>query len=176
MSNQGQICTATSRILVEEGIYDRFVDAFKAQVKETSKVGDPFREDTFQGPQITKAQYEKVLAYIESGKSEGARLTTGGEPHKDANGKGFFIAPTVFTGVEDSMKIYREEIFGPFAVITAFKTEDEAIRRANDTTYGLGGAVFTENLTKAHRVAREYSLLLVEVVEVVVPSYLVLKS
>ena len=154
MSNQGQICTATSRILVEEAIYSRFVDLFKTQVQETSKVGDPFKDDTFQGPQVTKAQYDKVLAYIESGKSEGATLATGGEPHKSVNGKGFFIAPTVFTGVKDSMKIYREEIFGPFVVISSFKTEDEAVERANDTTYGLGSAVFTENLTKAHRVAR----------------------
>ena len=139
---------------MEESIYDRFVEGFKTHVKETSKVGDPFKDDTFQGPQVTKAQYDKVLAYIESGKSEGAILATGGEPQKDRNGKGFFIAPTVFTGVKDSMKIYREEIFGPFVVISSFKTEDEAIERANDTTYGLGSAVFTENLTKAHRVAR----------------------
>ena len=154
MSNQGQICTATSRILVEETIYDRFIDAFKAQVQETSKVGDPFKEDTYQGPQVTKAQYDKVLDYIQSGKSEGATLATGGEPFKNANGKGFFIAPTVFTNVKDSMKIYREEVFGPFVVISSFKTEDEAVERANDTTYGLGSAVFTENLCKAHRVAR----------------------
>ena len=78
----------------------------------------------------------------------------GGTPHKNANGKGFFIAPTVFTNVTPAMKIYREEVFGPFVVISSFKTEDEAIERANDTTYGLGSAVFTENLTKAHRVAR----------------------
>ena len=97
-----------------------------------------------------------MLAYIESGKSEGATLAAGGEPHKDVNGKGFFVSPTMFTGVKDNMKIYREEIFGPFVVVSSFKTEDEAIQRANDTTYGLGSAVFTENLTKAHRVAREY--------------------
>ena len=154
MSNSGQICTATTRILVEEPIYDQFIDLFKTQIKETSKVGDPFKDDTFQGPQVTKAQYEKVLAYIESGKSEGATLAMGGEPYKNAGGKGFFIAPTVFTGVKDNMRIYREEIFGPFVIISSFKTEDEAIERANDTTYGLGSAVFTENLTKAHRVAR----------------------
>ena len=154
MSNQGQICTATSRVLVEESIYDKFVEAFKAQIKETSKVGDPFKDDTFQGPQVTKAQYERVLSYIESGKSEGAQLVAGGEPHKDVNGKGFFIAPTVFTGVKDSMKIYREEVFGPFVVIASFKTEEDAIDRANDTTYGLGSAVFTQDLTRAHRVAR----------------------
>ena len=154
MSNMGQICTATSRVLVEESIYDKFVTLFKEQVKAVSKVGDPFSDETFQGPQVTKTQYERVLSYIESGKSEGATLATGGEAYKDVNGKGFFIAPTVFTNVKDSMKIYREEVFGPFVVIASFKTEEEAIERANDTTYGLGSAVFTENLTKAHRVAR----------------------
>lgn len=154
MSNMGQICTATSRILVEESIYDKFVTLFKEQVKSVSKVGDPFSDETFHGPQVTKTQFERVLSYIESGKSEGATLVTGGEAYKDVNGKGFFIAPTVFTNVKDSMKIYREEVFGPFVVIASFKTEEEAIERANDTTYGLGSAVFTENLTKAHRVAR----------------------
>ncbi|KAK0516343.1 hypothetical protein JMJ35_000946 [Cladonia borealis] len=154
MSNMGQICTATSRVLVEESIYDEFVTLFKEQVKAVSKVGDPFSDETFQGPQVTKTQYERVLSYIESGKSEGAILATGGEAYKDVNGKGFFIHPTVFTNVQDHMKIYREEVFGPFVVIASFKTEEEAIERANDTTYGLGSAVFTENLTKAHRVAR----------------------
>ena len=154
MSNMGQICTATSRVLVEESVYDKFVELFKEQVKAVSKVGDPFSDETFQGPQVTKTQYDRVLSYIESGKSEGATLATGGEAYKDANGKGFFITPTVFTNVKDTMKIYREEVFGPFVVISSFKTEEEAIERANDTTYGLGSAVFTENLTKAHRVAR----------------------
>jgi len=154
MSNMGQICTATSRILVQEEVYEKFVEMFKEQVKSVSKVGDPFKDETFQGPQVTKAQYERVLGYIESGKSEGATLATGGEAYKDVDGKGFFISPTVFTNVKDSMKIYREEVFGPFAVIASFKTEDEAVEMANDTTYGLGSAVFTENLTKAHRVAK----------------------
>lgn len=154
MSNQGQICTATSRVLVQEGIYDKFVEQFKEVVKSTSKVGDPFAEDTFQGPQVTKAQYEKVLGYIDSGKSEGATLTSGGVPHKNVgDGKGFFIEPTIFTGVKDDMKIYREEIFGPFVVVASFKTEEDAIRMANDTTYGLGSAIFTQNIERAHRVA-----------------------
>ncbi|KAI9660416.1 MAG: hypothetical protein M1821_009766 [Bathelium mastoideum] len=155
MSNMGQICTATSRILVQEGIYDKFISAFKEHVASTSKVGDPFKDDTFQGPQVTKAQYERVLSYIESGKSEGATLVAGGEPYKDVNGKGFFIAPTVFTNVRDEMRIFREEVFGPFVVISSFKTEEEALRRANNTTYGLGSAVFTQDLAKAHRVARK---------------------
>ncbi|KAL8951453.1 MAG: hypothetical protein Q9222_002578 [Ikaeria aurantiellina] len=155
MSNQGQICTATSRVLVQEGCYDKFVGLFKKAIQETSKVGDPFSESTFQGPQVTKAQFERVMGYIESGKSEGATLAMGGKAYKDVSGgKGFFVEPTVFTGVQDSMKIYREEVFGPFVVVASFKTEEEAVAKANDTTYGLGSAVFTQNITKAHRVAR----------------------
>jgi aldehyde dehydrogenase (NAD+) len=154
MSNMGQICTATSRVLVQEGVLDKFVEQFKEIVKSTSKVGDPFADDTFQGPQVTKAQYEKVLGYIEAGKSEGAQLASGGVPHKNVgDGKGFFIEPTIFTGVKDDMKIYREEVFGPFVVIASFKTEEDAIRMANDTTYGLGSALFTQNIERAHRVA-----------------------
>lgn len=155
MSNQGQICTATSRILVQEGIYDKFIAAFKDHVKQTSTVGNPFEDATFQGPQVTKAQYERVLSYIEAGKSEGATLLSGGVPHKDVGGKGFFIEPTIFTDVKDNMRIFKEEVFGPFVVVSSFKTEEEAIDRANDTSYGLGSAVFTENITKAHRVARK---------------------
>ncbi|KAG9785253.1 Aldehyde dehydrogenase [Exophiala dermatitidis] len=154
MSNQGQICTATSRVIVQEEIYDKFVELFKKVVRETSKVGDPFSDDTFQGPQVTKAQYERVLSYIESGKEEGATLASGGVPYKNVGGgKGFFIEPTVFTNVKDNMKIYREEIFGPFVVVASFKTEEDAIRMANDTTYGLGSAVFTTDIERAHRVA-----------------------
>ncbi|GAB7353647.1 hypothetical protein MBLNU459_g4057t1 [Dothideomycetes sp. NU459] len=155
MSNQGQICTATSRILVQEGIYEKFIAAFKDHVKKTSTVGDPFEDATFQGPQVTKAQYERVLSYIEAGKSEGATLLSGGVPHKDVGGKGFFIEPTIFTDVKDNMRIFKEEVFGPFVVVSSFKTEEEAIDRANDTSYGLGSAIFTENITKAHRVARK---------------------
>lgn len=154
MYNQGQVCTATSRVLVQEGIYDKFVEAFKEHVKKTSVVGDPFKDETFQGPQVTKTQFERVLSYIESGKSDGATLVAGGEAYKDVGGKGFFIAPTIFTNVKDNMKIYREEVFGPFVVISSFKTEEEAVERANDTTYGLGAAVFTQDITKGHRLAR----------------------
>lgn len=141
MFNMGQVCTANSRILVQEGVYDKFVAAFKEEVKNVSKVGNPFDDATFQGPQVTKTQYERVLGYIESGLSEGATLAMGGKPSKNVNGKGFFIEPTIFTNVKDDMKIYREEVFGPFVVISSFKTEEEAIRRANDTLYGLGSSV-----------------------------------
>ncbi|RFU29425.1 hypothetical protein B7463_g6911, partial [Scytalidium lignicola] len=156
MSNQGQICSATSRILVQETIYDKFISAFKEHVQEASVVGDPFAETTFQGPQVTKAQHERVLGYAASGKAEGAKLLCGGETFtSSATGeKGYFVKPTIFTDVKPSMKIYREEVFGPFVVIAQFKTEEEALDLANDTTYGLGSAVFTTDITRAHRIAR----------------------
>ena len=150
----GQICTATSRVLVHKSISSKFLEIFNNTIKTVSKIGDPFAETTFQGPQVTKAQYERVLNYIEAGKREGATLVTGGQPHKDVNGKGFFIAPTVFTDVKPEMTISREEVFGPFVTIFTFSTEEEAITLANDTTYGLGSAIFTKDLTRAHRVAR----------------------
>lgn len=154
MSNQGQICTATSRVLVHEKIYNDFVEKFKSTVQKVSVVGDPFAEATFQGPQVTKSQFDRVLGYIKSAKDEGATIALGGEPAPQ-NGKGFFIHPTVFTDVKPSMKVFKEEIFGPCVSVISFKTEEEAIELANDTSYGLGAALFTKNLTKAHRVAAE---------------------
>ncbi|KAK3110438.1 mitochondrial aldehyde dehydrogenase [Teratosphaeriaceae sp. CCFEE 6253] len=151
----GQICTATSRILVQESVYDSFVEAFKKQVTSTSKVGDPFSDETFQGPQVTKAQYERVLSYIEAGKADGATLAMGGEAYKNVGeGKGFFVSPTVFTNVKSSMRVFREEVFGPFVVIVSFTDEEDALAKANDTTYGLGSAIFTKDIVRAHKVAR----------------------
>ncbi|KAH8694096.1 putative betaine-aldehyde dehydrogenase [Talaromyces proteolyticus] len=155
MSNQGQICTATSRILVQDKIYDAFLEKFKSQVKNISKVGDPFEETTFQGPQVTKSQYDRIMSYVRVGQSEGATLTLGGRPFTaSSDKKGFFIEPTVFTDVSSKMRIYQEEVFGPFVVLARFSTEDDAVRMANETTYGLGSAVFTTDLVRAHRVAR----------------------
>jgi aldehyde dehydrogenase (NAD(P)+) len=154
-SNQGQVCCATSRILVQEGIYDQFVEQFKEYVGQVQVVGDPFDEATAQGPQVTKAQHERVLKFAESGKAAGAKLVCGGEAFTDVgDGKGFFIKPTIFADVDPSMEIYKEEVFGPFVVIAKFKTEEEAIERANETTYGLGSAVFTQNIVRAHTIAR----------------------
>lgn len=154
MSNQGQICTATSRILVQDEISASFISKFKEAVTSISKIGNQWDDSTYQGPQVSKSQYDRILSYVQTGKEEGANLLMGGKPHSIDN-KGFFIAPTVFTDVKDSMRIYQEEIFGPFVVISTFKDEEEAITRANDSTYGLGAALFTENLRKAHRVAEE---------------------
>ncbi|KAF3038425.1 hypothetical protein E8E11_003060 [Didymella keratinophila] len=152
MSNQGQICTATSRILVQESIFDDFVEKFRKQISEVSVIGDQWSDGTFQGPQVTRQQYERILSYVDIGKQEGAKLVEGGEAQ---SGKGYYIKPTVFTGVSSNMRIYREEVFGPFVVIATFKTEDEAIEMANDTIYGLGASVFTNDLERAQRVSSE---------------------
>jgi aldehyde dehydrogenase (NAD+) len=107
MSNQGQICTATSRILVQESIFDAFVEKFRKQISEVSVIGDQWSSDTFQGPQVTKQQYERILSYVDIGKEEGAKLVEGGEAR---GGDGYYIKPTVFTGVTSKMRIYREEV------------------------------------------------------------------
>ncbi len=154
-SNQGQVCCATSRIIVQEGIYDKFIEEFTKYVKEVQVVGDPFAENTAQGPQVTKAQHERVLGFAQSGKDEGAKLICGGESFTDVgDGKGYFIKPTIFADVKRDMNIYKEEVFGPFVVIASFKEEEQAIEMANETIYGLGAAVFTQNIARAHTIAR----------------------
>ncbi|OJJ50333.1 hypothetical protein ASPZODRAFT_128950 [Penicilliopsis zonata CBS 506.65] len=158
MSNQGQICTATSRIFVHQDILDTFLQKFKETLTQTSKIGHQWDETTYQGPQVTRAQYDRILSYIELGKQEGATVVAGGGafvPASKEHANGYFVQPTVFTNVTDSMRIYREEIFGPVVVIRSFATEEEVIRYANDSEYGLGAAVFTKDIERAHRVAAE---------------------
>jgi len=147
--NHGQVCCAGSRIYVQEGIYPEFMEAFRKRVA-THPVGDPFDPSTYQGPQITEAQFNRIMHYIEAGKKEGAKVELGGKRHGT---EGFFIEPTVFTDVKENMSIMQEEIFGPVAAIATFKDEDEVIRKAHDTVYGLAAAVFTNDVTRALRVA-----------------------
>ncbi|KAF0321516.1 aldehyde dehydrogenase aldh [Colletotrichum asianum] len=154
----GVIYTATSCILVQDGIYDKFIKNFLDTTKTVSKLGNQWDTSTYQGPLVSKAQYDRVLQYIDIGKKEGATVATGGEPTTvagDKSGKGFWVASTVFTDVKPSMRIFREEIFGPVVVVLRFKTEEEAIALANDTIYGLGAAVFTTDLERAYCVAQE---------------------
>eukprot|EP00800_Vazella_pourtalesii_P009296 TRINITY_DN234_c0_g1_i3.p1 TRINITY_DN234_c0_g1~~TRINITY_DN234_c0_g1_i3.p1 ORF type:complete len:497 (-),score=106.57 TRINITY_DN234_c0_g1_i3:100-1590(-) len=143
--NQGQSCSSGSRTYVQEGIYEEFVRK-SVELAMTVKLGDPFHSDTTMGAVVSEEQLTKILGYIESGKKEGAKLECGGSRHGD---KGYFLQPTIFSNVQDDMKIAREEIFGPVQSIIKFKTMDEAIVRANDTKYGLGGGVFTRDLDKA---------------------------
>jgi aldehyde dehydrogenase (NAD+) len=147
--NHGQCCCAGSRIYVQSGIYDKFIEAFK---QRTSKnvVGDPFKADTFQGPQVSKLQFDRIMNYIQSGKEAGAKVETGGERHGT---EGYFIQPTIFSNVSEDMKIMQEEIFGPVCSISKFETEEEVIKQGNETTYGLAAALHTTNLNTAIRVA-----------------------
>lgn len=152
MGNAGQICSANSRILVQEGVHEKFIGHF-AQLARGSRVGLPFEQGTTQGPQASKVQYDKVLQYINDANAGGATLVTGGSPSNLRGGKGYFIEPTIYTGVTNKMKIFHEEIFGPVIAVTTFKTEAEAVALANDSLYGLAAMVFTENMKVAHRTA-----------------------
>lgn len=150
--SSGQVCSNGTRVFVQDGILPAFLDRLAARTNAIG-LGDPMDEETQMGPMVTEAQMDKVLAYIEIGISEGARLVTGG---KRAMGKnGFYIEPTVFADVTDDMRIAREEIFGPVMSVLSFSEESEAIARANDTEFGLSAGVFTKDLTRAHRVIAE---------------------
>eukprot|EP01012_Entosiphon_sulcatum_P056652 TRINITY_DN80350_c0_g1_i1.p1 TRINITY_DN80350_c0_g1~~TRINITY_DN80350_c0_g1_i1.p1 ORF type:complete len:497 (-),score=100.13 TRINITY_DN80350_c0_g1_i1:46-1512(-) len=149
-ANHGQVCCAGSRIYVQEGIYDAFLEKFIAAANSW-KVGDQFAAETQQGPQIDDIQFKRILGYIDAGKAEGASVATGGSRVGE---KGYFIQPTILTGVEDTHKVAREEIFGPVGCVFKFKTEEEAIARANNTNYGLAAAVFTRDVSRALRVQR----------------------
>ena len=147
--NQGQCCCAGSRLFVQESIHDEFVKRLAAKV-QARRLGDPFDPETQQGPQVDKAQFDKILSYIEKGKNQGARVVTGGERHGD---KGFFIKPTIFADVKDDMAIATDEIFGPVLSVIKFKETEEAVTRANTTDFGLAAAIWTRDIAKAHSIA-----------------------
>ncbi|KAL3488616.1 aldehyde dehydrogenase domain-containing protein [Aspergillus germanicus] len=147
--NHGQCCCAGSRILVHETIYDEFIKLFKTRA-EQNKVGDPFDPETFQGPQVSQLQYDRIMSYISGAKAAGAKVITGGDRH---GGEGYYIQPTIFADVHEDMTIVKEEVFGPVCTVQKVGSEEEAIRLANQTNYGLAAAVHTTNINTAIRVS-----------------------
>lgn len=148
--NAGQVCSAGSRFVVQDKIYDEFVKKFAERSKKIV-VGPGFDEQTEMGPLVSEVQLKRVLEYIEIGKKEGAKLELGGDRPGE---KGFFVNPTIFSNVTPNMRIVQEEIFGPVAVVQKFTSEDEAVKLANGTPFGLAGAVFTNDVTRAFRVVK----------------------
>ncbi|WP_027910812.1 aldehyde dehydrogenase family protein [Pseudomonas sp. URMO17WK12:I4] len=148
-ANQGQVCAAGSRILVQRSVAERFAAAL-AQAASSVKVGDPRQPDTQMGPVAKKAQFDRVNRYIQLGIDQGATLLAGGVSNPD---QGFFVRPTIFANASNDMAIARDEIFGPVGTVITFDTEEEAIALANDSSYGLAATVWTTNLARAHRVA-----------------------
>lgn len=152
--NQGQVCCAGSRVFVQESIYDKFVEQAVEAFKKI-KVGDPLDMNTQMGSQINEKQVEKILSYINIAKEEGAVIACGGDRYTEGSCKdGCFMQPTLITNVTNDMRVAQEEIFGPVAVVIKFRTEEEVIAMANDSQYGLGGAVWTKDINRAIRVSR----------------------
>jgi len=152
--NQGEVCTCPSRLLVQESIYERFMERAIARV-QAMKQGHPLEADTMVGAQVSQKQMERILGYLSVGKEEGASVLTGGERLRPGQGldDGFYVKPTLLYG-NNQMRVFQEEIFGPVASVTTFKTAEEAIAIANDTNYGLGAGVWTRNGTQAYQMGR----------------------
>jgi aldehyde dehydrogenase (NAD+) len=152
-ANTGQVCFAATRVYVQEGIYDKFVEGYKTALLNKAKtIGDPEAESTQLGPLIDKAQFDRVSGFVERGRDQGT-LLTGGSRIGD---KGFFIEPTVFTNVNSDAEIITQEIFGPVAVLNSFKTEEEILEKANNTNFGLMAGVFTQDINRALRIASDF--------------------
>jgi len=157
--NTGQVCLCAERVYVERAIYDRFVDALKRKA-ERLRLGSPLEKTTELGPLISAQHREKVLSYYRLAREEGATLVTGGGIPEFGNAldQGFYVQPTIYTGLPESARCVKEEIFGPVCHVAAFNTEEEAIDMANDTKYGLAASIWTTNLKRGHRVAQQMNV------------------
>ncbi|HEU4368517.1 MAG TPA: aldehyde dehydrogenase family protein [Methylomirabilota bacterium] len=151
--NKGEVCAAGSRLFLEQSIHDEFMEKLTGRVK-SFKVGDPMDKATRMGPVVSRTQMDTVLGYIEAGKREGAQLVAGGQRADVGNGKGYYVEPTIFDGVSNTMTIAREEIFGPVLSVIPFKSVEEGIAQGNATSYGLAAAVWTRDVGKALRAAK----------------------
>ncbi|PSN65022.1 aldehyde dehydrogenase [Corynespora cassiicola Philippines] len=153
-ANTGQVCFAASRVYVQEGIYDQFIEKYKEAMKaKTKEIGDPEADGTNIGPLVDEAQFKRVTGFIERGQKGQGKLLVGGQRVGD---KGYYIEPTVFTDVDPTSEIHCEEIFGPVSVVKSFKTEEEIMKLSNDTNFGLMAGVFTQDINKAMRVASDF--------------------
>ncbi|MGE0173011.1 MAG: aldehyde dehydrogenase [Oligoflexales bacterium] len=153
-ANQGQICLCGSRILVERSIFERFADALASKAKDL-KIGDPLDPNTQQGAVVSQAHYQKIIDAIEDAKRNGAKILTGGKSKKVSGLEGWFIEPTIMTSLTPDCRTNMEEIFGPVVTLTPFDNDDEALKLANMTTYGLSASVWTNNLHRAHQFAKQ---------------------
>ncbi|TFY62577.1 hypothetical protein EVG20_g6655 [Dentipellis fragilis] len=149
--NHGQACCAGSRIYVQSGVYDEFLRRFTARAASL-RLGDPFSADSYQGPQVSRIQFDRIMSYINSGKEQGATVHLGGERQGE---EGYWIKPTIFTDTKPNMRIVQEEIFGPVGVVIKFEDEADVIRQANDTVYGLAAAVFSQDINRAIETAHK---------------------